>query len=511
MSVLDAAGSDVARDVLPMFVNDLAGSGAELVIVLDDYHLVTNPVVHDSMATLLAHPPAGLHLVLLTRSDPPLPLSRLRVRGSMVEIRTDQLHFTVPEATELLNDRLGLDLTESDVSSLVSRTEGWAAGLQLAAMRLTDRADRSEFIARFSGADRHVVDYLGEEVLASQPPDMLDFLLRTSVLGRLCGPLCAAVTGRPNSAELLEAGYRANLFLVPLDAERHWFRFHQLFRDILRIELARTEPAEPAILHERAARWYSGTGNDAASIGHAIESGNAALTAELIATRWRRTFNAGELQTVETWLAALPPTTVAGDVRLVAARVWLAMDSGRLDDVAAELDLRRASPSRVDGHLRMLRALLTYKTGDIARTTRQLAEVGPTLEPFLETVRRLVTGVAALWSGETDFAQDRLERGGPARRCGREPPGHDLCPGVRRLGGGDPRRPGRRRRRCSPTPSGYWWKRSAITTSWRCFRRWRGPGWPLRGTTGRARCPPRERRPSWHSGVRGGSRSRPRS
>ena len=347
LSVLDAAGSDVARDVLPMFVNDLAGSGAELVIVLDDYHLVTNPVVHDSMATLLAHPPAGLHLVLLTRSDPPLPLSRLRVRGSMVEIRTDQLHFTVPEATELLNDRLGLDLTESDVSSLVSRTEGWAAGLQLAAMRLTDRADRSEFIARFSGADRHVVDYLGEEVLASQPPDMLDFLLRTSVLGRLCGPLCAAVTGRPDSAELLEAGYRANLFLVPLDAERHWFRFHQLFRDILRIELARTEPAEPAILHERAARWYSGTGNDAASIGHAIESGNASLTAELIATRWRRTFNAGELQTVENWLAALPPTTVAGDVRLVAARVWLAMDSGRLDDVAAELDLaERSLPGR---------------------------------------------------------------------------------------------------------------------------------------------------------------------
>ena len=230
--------------MLPVFVSDVAGT--DVVIVLDDYHLVTNPAVHNGVATLLTHPPRGLHLVLLTRSDPPLPLSRLRVGGAMVEIRTDQLHFTVPEATELLNDRLGLALAGPDVTLLVSRTEGWAAGLQLAAMRLDDRTDRSAFISRFSGADRHVVDYLGEEVLANQPPDMLDFLLWTSVLGRLCGPLCAAVTGRPDSAELLEAGYRANLFLIPLDAERHWFRYHQLFRDILRIELARTAPAEPA-------------------------------------------------------------------------------------------------------------------------------------------------------------------------------------------------------------------------------------------------------------------------
>jgi LuxR family maltose regulon positive regulatory protein len=407
LSVLDAAGSDVVRDVLPVFVNDVAGSGADVVIVLDDYHLVTNPVVHEGLATLLAHPPAGLHLAVLTRSDPPLPLSRLRVRGSMVEIRSDQLHFTVPEATELLNVGLGLDLADSDVNSLVNRTEGWAAGLQLAAMRLTDRADRSEFIARFSGADRHVVDYLGEEVLATQPPDMLDFLLRTSVLGRMCGPLCAAVTGRPDCAELLESGYRANLFLIPLDAERRWFRYHQLFRDILRIELARTQPAAPAVLHERAARWHADAGNDGESIGHAIESGNASLATELIATRWRHTFNAGELQTVENWLAALPSAVVSGDVRLVAARVWLAMDSGRLDDVAAELDhAERSLPT--DGQLRMLRALHSYKAGDLALTARQLAGVGPTLEPFLETVRRLVTGITALWAGDSELAHDRL-------------------------------------------------------------------------------------------------------
>jgi LuxR family maltose regulon positive regulatory protein len=405
LTVLDGAGSDVVRDVLPVFVSDVAGT--DVVIVLDDYHLVTNPAVHNGVATLLTHPPRGLHLVLLTRSDPPLPLSRLRVGGSMVEIRTDQLHFTVPEATELLNDRLGLALAGPDVTLLVSRTEGWAAGLQLAAMRLNDRTDRSAFISRFSGADRHVVDYLGEEVLANQPPDMLDFLLRTSVLGRLCGPLCAAVTGRPDSAELLEAGYRANLFLIPLDAERHWFRYHQLFRDILRIELARTSPDEPAVLHERAARWYAQSGHDGESIGHAIESGNVAFTAELIATRWRRSFNAGELKTVETWLAAVPSSTARDDVRLVAARVWLAMDSGRLDDVAAELD-RAERSLEVDGHLRLLRALHTFKAGDVADSIRQLAEVGPTLEPFLETVRRLITGVTALWSGDSDLARDRL-------------------------------------------------------------------------------------------------------
>ena len=326
----------------------------------------------------------------------------------MVEIRTDQLHFTVPEATELLNDRLGLALAESDVTSLVSRTEGWAAGLQLAAMRLHDRADRSEFIARFSGADRHVVDYLGEEVLANQPPDMLDFLLRTSVLGRLCGPLCAAVTGRPDSAELLEAGYRANLFLIPLDAERHWFRYHQLFRDILRIELARTCAG-------RACRSCTsgppgGTPAPATtreSIGHAIESGNVGADGRtdrhpMAPHVQRRRIADGRN------LARRFAIHHRRRRRPAGGRAGLARHGLR----PARRRRRRARPRRaslpVDGHLRMLRALHTYKTGDVARPTRQLAGVGPTLEPFLETVRRLITGVTGAVVGRFRPCQDRL-------------------------------------------------------------------------------------------------------
>ncbi|HEY3006427.1 MAG TPA: AAA family ATPase, partial [Kribbellaceae bacterium] len=205
---LDAPGTDVLRDVLPVFINDLAAATADVVIVLDDYHLVTKAQVHESVATLLDRCPSQLHLIMSTRSDPPLPLSRMRVRGNLVEVRADHLRFTVDEGAALLNGELGLALSPNDVHRLVLRTEGWAAGLQLAALRLADRTDRSEFIARFTGADRHLVDYLGEEVLANQPEHVRDFLLRTSVLNRMCAELVDALTGRDDGALLLEEIYR---------------------------------------------------------------------------------------------------------------------------------------------------------------------------------------------------------------------------------------------------------------------------------------------------------------
>ena len=326
---LDAAGSDVPRDVLPAFVNALVSADAPLVLVLDDYHLVTSALVHASVAMLLDRSPPQLHLILITRADPALPLSRLRVREELAELRAEDLRFSAAEALEFFNSRPGPRLSEQDVLRLLARTEGWAAGLQLAALQLRDRADPVAFIERFTGADWHIVNYLGDEVLASQPPEVREFLLATSVLDRMCGPLCDALTGRADGAELLSDIYRANLFVIPLDNERRWFRYHHLFGGLLRHELARTSPERPAILHRLAARWYAEHDDAAEAIGHAIASGDDALSGRLVAAHWLRTFNTGQLETVRMWLDALPAELVASDASLSAARVLLALDTGQ--------------------------------------------------------------------------------------------------------------------------------------------------------------------------------------
>ena len=401
---LDARGSDVERDVVPTFLNETAALRSDLVVVLDDYQLVTNPEVHRSVAALLERCPPRLHLMLLTRSDPPLPLSRLRVRGELVEVRADQLRFTVDEADDFVNERLGLSLSRADVERLVVRTEGWAAGLQLAALRLTDGADPSDFIARFTGADRHVVDYLGEEVLAIQPAPVCEFLLQTSILDRFCSPLCEAVTGRSDSADLLDDVYRSNLFLIPLDEERRWLRYHQLFRDILRHELARTAPEQVSELHRRAARWHTDAGDDAAAIRHSIAAGELASAATLVSAAWRRHFNTGQWETVRNWLDALPPELVSSRPELTIARVWIALDTGRLDEVDRALGAA-AESAPLDGHVAVLRALHTYKVGDLTAASRQLRVLTPDRgDRFVDTVHCLLSGVTALWRGCIDEA-----------------------------------------------------------------------------------------------------------
>jgi LuxR family maltose regulon positive regulatory protein len=320
----------------------------------------------------------------------------------LVELRAEQLRFTVDEAADLLNGTLELSLPPNDVQRLVQRTEGWAAGLQLAALRLTDRADRSRFIERFTGADRHVVDYLGEEVLANQPKHIKDFLLQTAVLNRMCASLCDAVTERHDSAELLDQIYRANLFLTPLDDAQVWFRYHHLFRGILRHELVRAHPQQSPVLHRRAAQWYTAAGDLAEAIGHASESGDTELAAGLVMRAWRQHFNAGQLHTVQRWLDALPAHVVASNVQLSVARIWLAMDAGGLDDAAAALRAAEQGTAP-DVHLQLLRALHTYKTGDVGTAARLLRAIDrPPDEPFLATVRGLLNGVCALWLGSAE-------------------------------------------------------------------------------------------------------------
>src|SRR5215204_3119254 len=249
LEALGGPSVELERVVVPSLVNDLATVGAPLVLVLDDYHLITNAICHQTLEGFLDHLPAEVHVVLSTRLDPPLSLARMRASGELAELRVGELQFTGEEAAELLNGSIGLALAAEEVARLAERTEGWAAGLVLAGLSLRDRPDSPGFIAAFSGDDRHVADYLVAEVLDRQPEELRSFLLRTSMLERLSGPLCDAVLDTEGSAELLRELERSSLFVVPLDDRREGSRYHQLFAQLLRLELGRRDPELVPVLH----------------------------------------------------------------------------------------------------------------------------------------------------------------------------------------------------------------------------------------------------------------------
>ena len=328
LAALRRPSADLWRVVLPGLLNDLNGVGSPLVLVLDDYHLVTNPTCHQTLGLLLEHLPAGVHVGVSTRVDPPLPLARMRAREELAELRAAELRFTDQEAAALLNGSMGLQLATQDVARLAERTEGWAAGLVLAGLSLRGREDPSAFIAAFHGDNRHVADYLGAEVLERQPEAVSSFLLRTSILERLCGPLCDAVLEAEGSAALLDQLERANLFLVPLDDRRQWYRYHHLFAQLLRLELANREPALLATLHQRAAGWHRQAGNLDEAIDHATEAGDFTGAAALITQHWLSYWRRGQRATVARWLHGLPEQAITADPPLAYVAAWIGGFSG---------------------------------------------------------------------------------------------------------------------------------------------------------------------------------------
>ena len=274
-------------------INEVAGrpeADEALLLVLDDYHLISSRLVHESLGFLLAHRPAGLQLALTSRSDPPLGLARLRALGQLTELRAGELRFTPGEAAALLarvaaapgGARPGAPLPDAVAAALAARTEGWAAGLQLAGLSLRGRSDVDGFVAAFAGSHRYVLDYLAEEVLEQQSGQVRMFLLETSVLERLSGELCDAVTGRPGSQALLEQAERAGLFVVPLDEVRGWWRYHHLFAGLLRARLQAEQPGRVLDLHRNAAAWYAGRGLADDAIRHAVAAGEMTRAARLI-------------------------------------------------------------------------------------------------------------------------------------------------------------------------------------------------------------------------------------
>lgn len=302
-----APGADLAGIVIPQLIDDMAAHEAPVVLILDDYHLVSEPRCHELLARLIGNRPAALRIVLATRSDPPLPLGRLRAARELLEVRQPQLRFDGVEAGRFLNDVLALDLDSDEVSALEDRTEGWPAGLYLAALSLRSSADRAAFIRGFAGSSRHVVDYLGPEMLDRLDPETRTFLLQTSVLERLTGPLCDAVTGMTGSAARLRALHQDNMFMAALDDEGTWYRYHRLFAEVLRSILADESPDLIPGVHRRAAGWLASQGELELVVRHALLAGERERAALELARGWRQLSAAGRFDTLQSLLDALGP------------------------------------------------------------------------------------------------------------------------------------------------------------------------------------------------------------
>ena len=317
-----AEAACVTDVVLPRLVNELNGQG-EVVLILDDFHRLSGAAL-DSVAWFIEQAPSGLRLVLSTRVEPILPLALLRARGELTELRLGDLRFTPGEADEFLNGRLGLGLERQDVEALVDRTEGWPAGLYLAALSLSRDADRHDFVTRFgTSPSRHVNDFLEAEVLQAHDPPTQALMLRSSILGRLCGPLCDAVLEQQDSAVMLDELARTNLFLVPLGDQGGWYRFHPLFAQLLRRELGRRAPGIVPALHRRAYSWHRDHGTTEEAIYHAIEAGEYAAAAGLVEATWGKYRNNGGYSTVLGWLGRFPDEILAGDIRLLLVEAWV--------------------------------------------------------------------------------------------------------------------------------------------------------------------------------------------
>lgn len=327
-AMLQSGQPPTFEQVLTSLINDLALTPGRLLLVLDDYHVITAQAVHDALNFLVEHQPASLHLVIASRADPPLPLARMRARNDVNEIRARDLRFTGGEAAGFLRHTMGLDLSDTEVALLDRRTEGWIAGLQLAAHSLLHQENRQDFLTDFAGDDRFVADYLIEEVLATQAAVVQDFLLQSAILDNLTASLCDAVTGQSDSQAILTSLEHANLFIVPLDNRRQWYRYHQLFADLLRERLSESGRSVAA-LHTRASRWYAENGFHALAIDHALEAGDPAEAVRLIEETVAVFFIGSELTTLTRWWPRLPAELIARHPRLAMAYAWAFLATGQ--------------------------------------------------------------------------------------------------------------------------------------------------------------------------------------
>ncbi|MDH3675897.1 MAG: helix-turn-helix transcriptional regulator, partial [Anaerolineae bacterium] len=441
-SILQSPQPPPIETLMTALINEMSASftDARCVLILDDYHLIEAKPIDDALSFLLDHlppPPGGMQLVIATRDDPHLPLARLRARGQLTELRATDLRFTASEAAEFLNQVMNLDLSAEDIAALEVRTEGWIAGLQLAAISMQGHEDATSFIKSFTGSHHFILDYLFEEVLEQQSESVQTFLLQTAVLDRLTGSLCDALTGQDNGQATLEMLEHANLFIVPLDEERRWYRYHHLFADLLRRQLRQSYPAQVPTLHTRASEWYEAHGFIDQAIQHALRAEDferaAHLIEELAETVWGR----GEHTKLWGWLKELPAEQVSSKPRLCIFRAWVLFANGQQE--AAELSLQAAERAldstltidnieasskdpnglpdlnkvTLQGRVATIRAFIASFRGDgpeIIKYSRQALEYLPEQDSVWRSSAAIVLGDAHSFSGEVAAAyQARLE------------------------------------------------------------------------------------------------------
>ncbi len=412
--------------ILTTLINEITGIPDGFALVLDDYHVIEAQPIHDALAFLLDHLPPQIYLVIATRADPPLPLSRLRGRDQLLELRTADLRFTPDEAAAFLNQVMGLRLPAEDVAALEARTEGWIVGLQMAALAMQGQGTEriASFVAAFAGSHRYILDYLTDEVLLQQPESVQTFLLQTAILDRLTAPLCDAVTERSDGQTMLERLEAANLFIVPLDDERRWYRYHHLFANLLRRRLSRTQPDLLPALHLQASDWYEKTGLVGEAVSHALAAEDVERAARLVEGRALAMIFLGELTTLVGLLDALPDEVVRSRPWLCIAHAWALVFAGLLDAVELRLkgaettldtfgDARRAEGRHIAGHIAAIRAYIAALRGDMSRAaefTREALEQLPEEDLAVRGLSAGLLGTVLRWSGDLVAAAQALAR-----------------------------------------------------------------------------------------------------
>ena len=314
LGILQGSPSTPYETLITYLINEIVELGIQFILVLDDFHVIHAQPILEMLTFLLEHHPPQMRLVILSRTDPPLPLTRLRARDQLVDIRADQLRFTLDESAIFLNEVTGLRLSTDDIAALEARTEGWIAGLQLAALSMQSIKDVHGFVLAFAGSHRYIMDYLVEEVLNIQSAKSRSFLLQTSILDRLCGSLCNAVmkaddAERINSQAMLESLEGGNLFVIPLDNERHWYRYHHLFADVLNRQLEQSFPQSIPELHHRASHWYEQNGSIPEAIRHSLAAGDQDRAIHLIERDGCLLLIRGEINTLQNWINTVEPYT----------------------------------------------------------------------------------------------------------------------------------------------------------------------------------------------------------
>lgn len=423
---LEILSSSQSSDFLPLIhslLNDIANQNVSIVQVLDDYHLITNQEVHQGLEYMLEHLPAQMHLVLCTRANPLLPVVRYRARRQLTELRAADLNFSALEAEDLFNLSLPEPLTSSQVATLTQRTEGWVVGLQLAALSLQDRENAQAFIDEFQGSHHYILEYLTEEVMARQPEDVQTFLLETSILNRLNSELCDALLDRDDSSAILEYLQRSNLFLIPLDSSRQWFRYHHLFADLLQTRLQYSSKRTTANLHAKAAAWLESHGFVEDAMRHALTAKNYSLAGEFINRHWPIFSHRGEITTVLGWLQALPQEFLYENTDLTVYYCWTLWLKGLIPQIEPHLQAALAgldkweaqNPNPVHplrGDIWVLQAIVERAKGNLAASvvlTQKALDYAAENEHLLRGVAGYNQGTSLILLGKLAPAIQILE------------------------------------------------------------------------------------------------------